>query len=540
MGSDKSCVYGPRWEPTMTPAIRSPFALIPRPVSVTPGPGHFTLTAHTVIHCDAPSALCAELLAQRLRFATGFDIPVQQGESRTRTQSRIRLQTDLADSAGLPESYTLSVATHDILITAPRAAGIFYATQTLLQLLPPDIFRDAPVPGVSWSVPGVRISDCPRFAWRGLMLDVSRHYMPKSFIKRFMDLMALHKLNVLHLHLTDDQGWRLEIKPYPRLTSVGAWRDETVVDRYTNMPQRFNRIRHGGYYTHADIHELVEYGHRRMITIVPEIEMPGHAQAAIAAYPELGNLKTPLKVSGTWGIHRNIFRPHEKTLRFLQHVLMEVMDLFPSPFIHIGGDEAVKDQWKASPDAQRKMRQLKLASENELQSWFIRQMDDFLTAHKRRLIGWDEILEGGLAPGAAVMSWRGIKEGIEAARAGHDVVMAPHADTYFDYYQTEALHQEPLAIGGFLPLEKTYAFEPVPATLTAAEARHILGAQGQLWSEYIPTPSHMEYMAFPRAAALAETTWSQATQKRYTDFERRMKTHETRLQILDVNYRRGG
>jgi len=513
-----------------------PICIIPKPASVVPRKTGFTLIARTAICYDDGAESIAQILAQRLRAATGFAIPLQRGNAHGHPGIQLRVRN--SGAGGLPEAYELISDAGGVLITAEHPAGIFYGIQTLLQLLPAEVFHDAPVPGRQWIVPGVAVRDFPRFGWRGLLLDVSRHYMPKHFIKRLMDLMALHKLNVLHLHLTDDQGWRLEIKRYPRLTEVGAWREGTVADHVNNRPRRFNMIRHGGFYTQADMRELVEYGRRRMITIVPEIEMPGHAQAAIAAYPELGNLAAPLNVSCEWGVHKNIFNPTKKTIRFLQNVLLEVMAVFPSRFIHIGGDEVPKDQWKASPRAQAMIHKLKLKDEHELQSWFIRQMDDFLTGYKRRLVGWDEILEGGLAKGATVMSWRGMEGGIQAARAGHDVIMAPHQDTYFDFYQTEAIDREPLAIGGFLPLEKVYAFEPVSAQLTACEARHIIGAQGQLWSEYISTPSHMEYMAFPRAAALAESVWSQPSQKRFNDFMRRLTLHARRLDVLDVNYRR--
>lgn len=521
----------------MKTSAPAPISILPKPVSQVAGKGLFVLGPDTRIQCDEAATGVGELLARRLRAATGFDIPVQSGGGKVRSAIRLHLTPALAD--GPPEGYTLGSGAAGVAIDAGSPAGLFYGTQTLLQLLPPEVFRDAPAGGVTWSVPGVAIQDFPRFGWRGLMLDVSRHFMPMPFLKRFMDLMALHKFNVLHLHLVDDQGWRLEIKRYPRLTGVGAWREGTTVNHEHNRPRFTSRVPHGGFYSQADVRELVEYGRRRMITIVPEIEMPGHAQAAIAAYPELGNLDTRLEVSCCWGVHRNILRPSRKTVRFMRNVLAEVMELFPSPFIHIGGDEAVKDQWKAGAEAQAMIRKLRLQDEHELQSWFIREMDDFLTAHKRRLVGWDEILEGGLAKGATVMAWRPQQRGdLKAAQAGHDVVMATTDYTYFDYYQDADFEREPLAIGGLLPLEKVYAFEPVSEQLTAAQASHILGAQGQLWSEYIPTPSLMEYMAFPRAAALAERVWSQAGVRRFDEFMRRLRVHTRRMDVLGVNYRR--
>ena len=371
------------------------------------------------------------------------------------------------------------------------------------------------------------------------MLDCGRYFMPKEFIKKLIDLLALHKMNVFHWHLTEDQGWRIEIKKYPRLTEVGAWRKETLKGHLevTRLRPRYDKRPHGGYYSQADVREIVAYARQRFITVVPEIEMPGHSQAAIAAYPELGNLAAPLEVSCTWGIHENVFNVNESTLLFLQDVLAEVLDLFPSQFIHIGGDECPKKQWRNSPVAQARMHELGLRNEDELQSYFIRRMDTFLNAHGRRLIGWDEILEGGLASDATVMSWRGEQGGIAAARAGHDVVMSPDHYTYLDYYQSWKIRREPLAIGGLLPLKKVYNYEPVPSALSSEEARHVLGAQGQVWTEYMPTPKSAEYMIFPRICALAEVLWTPAELKNYAGFTRRLEQHISRLKVLDVNYR---
>jgi hexosaminidase len=435
------------------------------------------------------------------------------------------------------EGYSLQVTPASITIAAPQQAGIFYGIQTLRQLFPPQVFSDTPVEGVRWMIPCVRIKDYPQFRWRGMHLDVARHFMPKEFVLKFIDLVALHKMNSLHLHLTDDQGWRIEIKRYPRLTEVGAWRDETLVGHANKKPHEFDGKRHGGYYTHEDIREIVAYAAQRYINIVPEIEMPGHAQAAIAAYPELGNTGEQLPVRTFWGVNPNIFNANEETIILLQNVLTEVLDLFPSPYIHVGGDEAVKDQWKQSPEAQARIKELSLKDEDELQSYFIKRMDTFLSEHGRRLIGWDEILEGGLAPGATVMSWRGVEGGIKAAKMGHDVVMAPTTHTYFDYYQSKNRREEPLAIGGYLPLEKVYDFQPVPSELTEEEAKHILGAQGQIWTEYIPNPKHAEYMAFPRTVALCEAVWTPGEKKDYADFLRRLTVHLKRLDLLNVNYR---
>ncbi len=426
-----------------------------------------------------------------------------------------------------------------VTIRARRPAGAFYAIQTLRQLLPVEIFRQATVRGVAWTVPGVAIEDMPRFSWRGIHLDVARHFMPKEFVKKYIDLAALHKLNRFHWHLTDDQGWRIEIKQYPKLTEVGAWRSATIIGhpQGDSSTWRYDGQRHGGFYTQDDVREIVAYAQARFVTIVPEIEMPGHSQAAIAAYPELGNTGRTLPVATFWGVDENILNPSDATIQFEQNVLTEVMGLFPGHWIHTGGDEAPKAQWKASPLAQGRIRELGLKDENELQGYFTRRMDEFLTAHGRSLIGWDEILEGGLAPNAVVMSWRGIGGGIAAAQAGHDVVMTPTDYTYFDYYQSTDTTREPLAIGGYLPLDSVYAYEPVPDTLSPEQARHVLGSQGQVWTEYIPDPKRVEYMAYPRACALAEVVWTPRAERDFSDFWSRLAVHLKRLAILDVNYR---
>jgi hexosaminidase len=422
---------------------------------------------------------------------------------------------------------------------APEAAGLFYAVQTLRQLLPAEIFRGAPSGEVDWSMPAVTVEDYPRFAWRGAHLDVGRHFMPKEFVKKYIDLLALHKLNTFHWHLTEDQGWRIEIKQYPKLTEVGSCRKETLVGRQgrDQSQWKFDATPHCGFYTQEDAREVVAYAKARFINVVPEIEMPGHAIAAIAAYPELGLADPPKEVATRWGVFSDILNAEPSTIAFMQNVLTEVMAIFPSRYIHIGGDEANKDKWKVDPRIQAHIKELGLANEDALQSWFIRQMDTFLTSKGRRLVGWDEILQGGLAENAVVMSWRGVKGGIEAARAGHDVVMAPTSNTYLDYYQSKDQAHEPLAIGGFLPLETVYAYDPIPPDLEPQFAKHILGAQAQVWTEYIPDPKHAEYMAFPRLTALAEVVWAPKERKDYADYLVRLKSDLQRLQALDVNYR---
>lgn len=513
-------------------------AIIPRPLSVVRGTGTFLLERGTPIVTPAGDLEeVGQLLAASVARATGFALGVRRSPGPGRS---IELTVDASVTADLgSEGYRLEVTRERVRIRGGGRAGVFYGTQSLLQLFPPEIVRGTAVPGARWTAPAVTVSDRPRFEWRGAHLDVGRHFMPVAFVRRFLDLMAMHKLNRYHWHLTEDQGWRIEIQAYPRLTEVGSCRPRTLVGRPRGTPDTwtYDGIRHCGFYTQADIREVVEYARARSITIVPEIEMPGHAQAALAAYPEFGNTGQTIDVWGGWGVSPHIFSPEPPTITFLQNVLTEVMALFPGTFIHIGGDEAIKDQWKASPRVQQRMKDLGLPDEHHLQSWFIQQMDAFLAAHGRRLIGWDEILEGGLAPGAAVMSWRGVQGGIDAARMGHDVVMAPTSHTYFDYYQSRDTGREPLAIGGFLPLDTVYAFEPVPAALNEAEARHILGAQAQHWTEYMTSPEQVEYMAFPRLVALAEVVWTAAARRDWTRFRARLPTHLERLDALGVHYR---
>ena len=513
--------------------------IVPKPVELERNLGKFRLGEETRIlfaGTDPCLEKTAAYLASVLRPATGYPFPVAPAENEE-PENCIVLSL-MSDDEGLGrEGYRLQVRRERIGIAAPQAAGLFYGIQTLRQLCPPEIFSPSLVHGQRWTVPCVRVRDYPRFAWRGMLLDVARHFMPKEFIKKFIDTMALHKMNSLQLHLTDDQGWRVEIEKYPKLTEVGAWRSETVVGHVRKTSRRFDGMRHGGFYTQEDIRELVAYATERHVNLVPEIEMPGHAQSAIAAYRELGNTDEKLPVLTYWGVNPNIFNPNETTILFLQDVLSEVLELFPSPYIHIGGDEAVKEQWEASAAVQVRIKALGLANETDMQRYFIGRMHDYLGEKGRRLIGWDEILEGGLSTGAVVMAWRGVDKAVEAARAGHDVVMAPTKFTYFDYYQGKK-KSEPLAIGGFLPLEGVYSFDPMPEGLSEEEGKHILGAQGQLWTEYIKTPKHVEYMAFPRACALAEAVWTPQKDRDYDSFHRSLKAHLQRLDMLGVTHRK--
>ncbi len=513
----------------LSAVINNPLTVIPTPTHVSMGTGSFELNAKTVVVADGLTEVVAKQLRAYLQPATGFELK----SKRTAKSNRIAFFTTHDPQLGL-EGYRLKVDHEGVGIWANSASGHFYAVQTLRQLLPVEVFgaRRTKQP---WTIPAVEIVDKPRFLWRGLMLDVGRHFFPKKEVLKFIDALAMHKMNHLHLHLTEDQGWRIEIKKYPKLTSIGSMRKETMAGHYSD--HRHDGTPHGGFYTQKDIREMVAYAEKNHITIMPEIEMPGHCQSALAAYPDLGNTGAQLPVRVDWGVNENVYNVDDSTISFLKDVLTEVMALFPSQFIHIGGDEVPKKQWKESPHVQDLMRQRGLKTEEELQSWFIRQMDAFLSSHGRRLVGWDEILEGGLAPSATVMSWRGTKGGIAAAKAGHDVVMAPTTYTYFDFYQSKSIATEPTAIGGFLPLETVYAYDPVPAELNAAQAKHILGAQGQLWSEYIPTTDHLEFMAFPRTCALADAVWRAPGSTNFKGFRDRLTTHLMRLKAMGVNYR---
>src|SRR2546421_187922 len=516
------------------------FAVIPRPVHMTRGrSGPFVLTTGTVIVTDRATRDIGYQLTDWLAPATGYHLPVRAAGGSAPTIS-LRLDPSLTPLGD--EGYQLSVTARQITIRARRPAGAFYAVETLRQLLPRDVFRAAPAVGVTWSVPGVQIEDTPRFPWRGAHLDVARHFMPKEFVKKYIDLIALYKLNRFHIHLTDDQGWRIEIKKYPLLTAVGGWRRQTLVGRQNNDSTKwtYDARRHGGFYTQDDVREIVAYATARFVTVVPEIEMPGHAQAAIAAYPWLGNTGQKLEVLQHFGVNAHILNPSDSVIHFMEDVLTEVMELFPSHYIHTGGDEAIKNEWQASPVAQARINELGVHSENEPHSWFTAQISQFLAAHGRALIGWDEILEGGmegLAPNAVVMSWRGGGGGIAAAQTGHDVVMTPTSNTYFDYYQSADTLTEPLAIGGFLPLDSVYVYEPIPPALDSAQAKHVLGTQGQIWTEYDATPKDVEYQLFPRLVALAEVAWTPRQLKNVGDFHARLERQLERLAVLDVNYR---
>jgi hexosaminidase len=445
----------------------------------------------------------------------------------------------------IPGAYRLSVDKKGIYIAGDNETGVFYAIQSLIQLLP------MPSGGKQLSIPYVEINDRPRFAYRGLMLDVGRHIMPVPFVKKFIDYLAMHKMNEFHWHLTEDQGWRIEIKKYPRLTEVGAWRDGTVIGK---RPWKGNdNIRYGGFYTQDQIREVVAYASKRYITVIPEIEMPGHGSAAIAAYPWLScfpNEKTNIpdsllseegkKSNGKlvyekWGVAEDVFcAGNDSVFGFLQDVIDEILPLFPSQYIHIGGDECPKANWKRCPRCQKRIQDLGLKDEHELQSYFIQRMEKYINNKGKTLIGWDEILEGGLAPNAVVMSWRGEKGGIEAAKQKHTVIMTPTTYVYLDYSQTKL--EDSLVIGGYLPLEKVYQYEPIPTVLSVADGRYILGAQANIWTEYMTNPSKIEYMIFPRVDALSEVLWSPKSAKNWMDFKRRLPFQFERYNLWSTHY----
>ncbi|MFF4753053.1 beta-N-acetylhexosaminidase [Streptomyces sp. NPDC002514] len=524
--------------------------LIPAPLTTGAADptGDFVLDGTTVIDAGPGTEGTARWLRGTLGAATGFALP--PGDGADSGALRLRIRPDETVRLG-PEGYTLHVDRNAVTLSGGGPAGVFWGAQTLRQLLGPDAFRRAPLdPGRRWTVPATDVEDAPRFRWRGLLLDVARHFTAKEGVLRYLDLMAAHKLNVFHFHLTDDQGWRLEIKRYPKLTETGAWRART------KFGHRFSPLweekPHGGYYTQDDIREIVAYAAERHISVIPEIDVPGHSQAAIAAYPELGNTDvidtTALSVWDTWGVSSNVLAPTDNTLHFFEGVLEEVLELFPadvtgllpfSGFIHIGGDECPKDQWQRSPVAQARIKELGLADEDELQSWFIAHFDNWLRDRGRRLIGWDEILEGGLAKGAAVASWRGYQGGIAAARAGHDVVVCPEQHVYLDHRQA-AGPDEPVPIGFVRTLEDVYRFEPVPPELDARQAEHVLGTQANLWTEVMENHARVDYQAFPRLAAFAEVAWSRLpapAERDFAGFERRMTAHYRRLDALGVDYR---
>ncbi len=517
--------------------------VLPRPEQVDRLNGVFQLNRDTSIVRNTDKTQVRQLIDRfidRLNSATWHthSSTLRNNDSTEKNEIRILLDPN-NKTVDDEEGYLLSVEPDTVELRATTPAGLFYGVQTLRQLLPPALETSDPtlVPqDTDWTIPAVRITDHPRFHYRGMHLDVGRHLFPVSFIKKYIDLLAYHKMNRFHWHLTEDQGWRIEIEQYPKLTEVGAWRDETLIGHLNDEPHRYDGRQYGGFYTQEEIREVVEYAQDRFVTVIPEIDMPGHSSAALAAYPEYGCKKNGnYDVKTSWGIKENVYCPSEKTFTFLENVLGEVMDLFPTKHIHIGGDEAKKTQWKDSELAQKVMRERNLDSEKELQSYFIQRIASYLNEHDRRIIGWDEIMEGGLAEGATVMSWRGFDGGIKAANQNHDVIMTPTSHCYFDYYQADP-DTEPLAIGGLTSLRTVYDFDPIPDELRGTDkAKFVIGSQGNVWTEYVKSPDKVEYMAYPRGAALAEVVWSPADRRDWSDFWHRLQTHFKRFDRLDVN-----
>ncbi len=503
--------------------------IIPQPASVTNMEGTFSISSQTIILINSESPDMRKVtscLTKRLEDFYQIKNKISFSGAAEKKSIFIKLNTGLS----IPkEAYNLTVSPKGIMLEASSPNGLFYGVQSLLQLMPPIQQNLSEV-----VVPAVEIKDLPRFSWRGLHLDVGRHFMPKEFILKYLDNMAIHKFNTFHWHLTEDQGWRIEIKKYPRLTEVGSVRKETLVGHYgSNI---YDGVQTGGFYTQDEVREVVAYAADRFITVVPEIEMPGHSLGALAAYPELGCTGGPYEVATTWGVFDDVYcAGKEETYAFLQDVLAEVIPLFPGEYFHIGGDECPKTRWQKCPLCKQKMKDEGLRTEHELQSYFVQRMGKFLNENGKKFIGWDEILEGGLAPNAAVMSWRGENGGIAAAKEHHYVVMTPGEYCYLDHYQADP-KTEPLAIGGYLPIKKIYGYDPVPASLSQEEAKYILGAQGNVWTEYMKSPEQVEYMVYPRAAALAEVIWSPKGTKDFDNFKIRLVRLSKLYDILGINY----
>jgi hexosaminidase len=497
--------------------------LIPYPVKLEVRPGAFRFADKPRILVNAPARPTGEYLSDVLASELAVRLPV--AEESTVSVSTGNISVHITSDAELgEEGYRMDVEPTAVRISAATAAGAFYGVQTLRQLIATERDLSSNTSAVQQTISCLHIEDQPRFHWRGLLLDASRHFFTVQEIERFLDLMAMYKFNTFHWHLTDDQGWRIEIKKYPRLTEVGAWRDDGPGKKY------------GGFYTQEQIRSVVAYAAARHITIVPEIEMPGHCQAALAAYPELSCSGGPFAVGTRWGIYKDVYcAGKDQTFEFLENVLTEVMVLFPSSTIHIGGDECPKDRWKACPDCQARIKSEGLKDEQGLQSYFIKRIDAFVATKGRRIIGWDEILEGGLVPGAAVMSWHGTAGAVAAATANHAVVLSPTSNCYFDYPQSFPSNKTK-ATGSYLPIEKVYSFNPMPAQLSPEYAAHVLGAQGNLWTEHIENALRLDYMAFPRACALAEVVWSPADHRTWDDFHRRLTQQLKLLDALHVNY----
>lgn len=513
--------------------VTADYEVIPLPQSIENKQGTpFALQKSTVIvypQGNEKLQKTAEFLSEYLNVSTGLKLAVSDKEQ---ADNVILLKADYDNDN--KEAYTLVVSPNQIVINGASEAGAFYGVQTLRKSIPADS------KGKTVELPEVEIKDYPRFGYRGMMLDVSRHFFPAEFVKKYIDILALHNINRFHWHLSEDQGWRIEIKKYPELTQIGSQRKQTVIGKNTG---EYDGKPYGGFYTQEEIKDIVKYAEDRFITIIPEIDMPGHMLAALTTYPELGCTGGPYEVATTWGVFDDVLcAGNEKTYEFVENVLSEVMELFPSKYIHIGGDECPKTRWKECPKCQAKIKAEKLTAdkmhtaENRLQSYFMARVEKFVNSKGRDIIGWDEILEGGLAPNATVMSWRGIEGGIEAARQHHDAIMTPSTCLYFDHYQSTDVKNEPFAIGGYSPVKKVYAYEPIPSELQEDEKQYIIGVQANLWTEYIPTAEHAEYMVLPRMAALSEVQWTNPEKKDYDKFLKRAAQLTELYDALGYNY----
>lgn len=522
------------------------YQVIPKPAELTMQVGKFVIDGSTSISAAEGLKEEAAFLAESIQQLTQVSPSV--------TDQKASIALTLNDQIDNEEGYTLDVTPYQINISGKNAKGVFYGIQSLVQLI------SLPEEGSSITditVPAVSIKDQPRFIYRGMHLDVARHFFDVDFVKKYIDMIAMHKMNTFHWHLTEDQGWRIEIKKYPELTKIGAYRNGTITGHYPGETN--DNERYGGFYTQDDIREVLAYAQKRHVEVIPEIELPGHSQAAIASYPYLSCFPEeptevpnglmseaskeqqkngqPKVVQESWGVYNDVYcAGKEETFAFLEGVLDEVTALFPSKYIHIGGDECPKKNWERCPNCQKRIKEEGLEDEHALQSYFVTRMEKYLNSKGKQIIGWDEILEGGLAPNATVMSWRGVKGGIEAAKQDHNVIMTPNSHCYFDHYQSKDTDNEPLSIGGFLPVEKVYSYEPVPEELSADQQHYILGAQGNIWSEYIPTDEHMEYMALPRATALSEVVWSQKEDKDFEDFKSRLNHMRKLYETKGYNY----
>ena len=514
--------------------------IIPAPLSVKTMKGSFTINNKTKLLVGTNDEKAMQVV---LFFADQINavspVTLKPGNQPVNSKSTNYILFSLVNDASIgDEGYRLKVDKKSVTVEAKNPKGMFYAVQTLFQLLPPQVMSPTKIEGIVLKMPAVKIMDKPRFSYRGMHLDVCRHFMPVDFVKQYIDLLAMFKLNTFHWHLTDDQGWRIEIKKYPKLATISSMRAETVVG-HSGISNTYDGIPHGGYYTQDEIKDVVAYAAKRFITIIPEIEMPGHALAVLAAYPQFSCTGGPFKVGTRFGVYDDIFcAGNDSTYVFLQDVLDEVMALFPSKYIHIGGDEAPKARWKVCPKCQARIKSEGLKDEAELQSYFVKRIEKYVVSKGRKIIGWDEILEGGLAPEATVMSWRGTDGGIAAAKQKHDVIMSDNGHLYFDHYQADP-ETEPLAIGGYLPLRMVYDYEPIPAELKADEATHIIGAQAQVWTEYLKTPTNVEYMLLPRLFALSEIDWTSKEQKNWYDFRNRLDNSIQRMAVMGLNYSQG-